>query len=164
MAWPSNVSDYPRPVAQFDPTACWAASLEWWLAAMSPARAEVDQLNLLQDFNGFWNTDESSPDYGTVSEANLRLIYAWPTVRMSSRKFTNGMNIDFIKEKLAKSPVVVGYYEPAVNSYHVAVIHSVNVPNSPYGEINVMDPNRGRFRQRGSWRFTRREHLLFWSE
>jgi len=163
MAWPLKVSDYPNAVAQFDETACWAASLEWWLAAMSPARSKVDQINLIKDFKAYWNSNVNSTEYGTVSEANLKLLYATGTVRMSHRKFTGKMDIDFIKEKLVKGPVVIGYYEPSVNGNHVVVIHSVNAPDSPHGEINVMDPNRGRFRQRGSWRFIKREYLLFWA-
>jgi hypothetical protein len=157
MAWPTNSANFPRPVAQFDPTACWAASLEWWLRSMQPARTVVSQLDLINVFSAYWN-QEDGPEYGTVSAENLVQIVGNERFGMTytvKRQFDKG----FVKDKLTRSPVLLGYYEPEVSGFHAVIIHSLN-QNGANGDVNIMDPNGGRFRTRGAWRFTQRDHLL----
>lgn len=158
-----NSSNYPRAVAQIDQTACWAAGLDWWLGSMSPGRSHTSQLNLINQFAQYWNHNEESPDYGTVTADNLVKIMASPTIRMQYIVKRGTFDKSFIGEKLAISPVLIGYYETEVAGFHINIIHSLNPDGSANGDANVMDPNRGRYRSRGGHRFTTRDYLLGWA-
>ena len=162
MAWDRNSAHYPRAVAQFDQTACWAAGLEWWLRCMQRSRTVVNQLDLINQFRQYWNTDESSSEYGTVTGENLGHIMDDASIRMRySVKLGSSWDKDFVTEKLAISPVLIGYYEAEVNGFHVNVIHSLNDTSS--ADVNVMDPNRGRYRTRSHPRFTVNNYVLGWA-
>ena len=66
-----------------------------------------------------------------------------------------------ITEKLAISPVLIGYLETEVGGFHVNVIHSLNDTTS--ADVNVMDPNRGRYRTRSNSRFITGNYVLGWA-
>jgi hypothetical protein len=158
MAWPTNSSNFPRPVAQFDQTACWAASLDWWLKCMQPARTPISQYDIINAFNAYWNHDEDSSEYGTVSAENLVRIVADDRFGLAYT-VKSQFDVPFIRNKLTRGPVLLGYYEPDVSGFHAVVIHTAH-PGSANGDVSIMDPNGGRFRSRGAWRFTQRNHLL----
>jgi len=163
MAWDRNSAHYPRAVAQFDPTACWAAGLEWWLRCMHESRVVTNQLNLLSRFVRYWNSDESSPEYGTITGENFGHILDDDSIRMSYIVRAPGSwDKDHIAEKLAISPVIIGYHEQEVDGFHVNVIHSLN--NTATADVNVMDPNRGRYRTRSNHHFKTRHYVLGWAK
>src|ERR1035441_7938598 len=61
------------PVQQFDPTACWAAALQWWARAIG-GRTVVRQIDLLNLYVRFWDSSgdpDTNPNYGTISRAGL---------------------------------------------------------------------------------------------
>ena len=154
MAWDRNSAHYPRAVAQFDPTACWAAGLEWWLRCMTqmPHRNVINQLDLINRFVQYWNHDESSSEYGTIDGIGLGHVMDDAAINMSYAVRAAGRwDGALITEKLAISPVLIGYLETEVGGFHVNVIHSLNDTTS--ADVNVMDPNRGRYRTRSNSRF-----------
>jgi hypothetical protein len=68
----------------------------------------------------------------------------------------------FVSSKLPSSPVLIAYNETEVNGFHVAIIHSLN--DTETADVNVMDPNRGRYRTRSHSRFTSRNYVLGWAK
>ncbi len=163
MAWDRNSAHYPRAVAQFDQTACWAAGLEWWLRCMQPSRVVIDQLNLINKFVQYWNNDESSSEYGTIDGIGLGHIMDDASIRMNySVRLASSWNSAFVGEKLAISPVLLAYNETEVNGFHVCIIHSLN--DTVSADVNVMDPNRGRYRTRSHSRLTTGNYVLGWAK
>ena len=163
MAWDRNSANYPRPVAQFDATACWAAGLEWWLKCMRQTRTVRNQLDLVNLFVAFWDHDEESSEYGTVNGEGLGHIMDDSRINMNYVVRAAGTwNKIFINEKLAISPVLIGYLENEVGGFHVNVIHSLN--DTDTADVNVMDPNRGRYRTRSHNRFTSGNYVLGWAK
>lgn len=163
MAWDRNSANYPRAVAQFDSTACWAAGLEWWLRCMHQSRVVTNQLNLLSKFAQYWNSDENSPEYGTITGENFGHIMDDASIRMSYVvRAAGSWDKDFIAGKLIISPVIIGYTESEVNGFHVNVIHSLN--NTASADVNVMDPNRGRYRTRSNHHFKSSNYVLGWAK
>ena len=162
MAWDRNSANYPHAVAQFDQTACWAAGLEWWLRCMRLSRTVRGQLDLINQFVAFWNHDENSSEYGTVTGENLGHIMDDSTIRMDyTVKGFGNWDTPLITQKLAISPVLIGYNESEVNGFHVNIIHSLN---SDVADVNVMDPNGGRYRTRRHSHFTTANYVLGWAK
>jgi hypothetical protein len=163
MAWDRNSAHYPRAVAQFDQTACWAAALEWWLRCMQASRTVKNQLDLINKFVEFWNHDEEDPEYGTITGDGLGHIMDDASIRMSYVVRAAGTwDSAFLASKIAISPVLIGYNELEVGGFHVNVIHSLN--DTATADVNVMDPNRGRYRTRSNSRFTTRNYVLGWAK
>jgi hypothetical protein len=163
MAWDRNSAHYPRAVAQFDATACWAAGLEWWLRCMSQTRRVRDQINLINEFHEYWNSDEDSPEYGTVSGENLGRIMGSASINMDYVvKGAGTWDKPLVSQKLTISPVLIGYYETEVSGFHVNIIHSLNETTT--ADVNVMDPNRGRYRTRSNNRLTTGNYVLGWAK
>jgi len=165
MAWDRNSANYPRPVAQFDPTACWAASLEWWLRCMSVTRTIRNQLTLINEFVAHWDSSnpETNPNYGTITAQGLVDILDSSSIRMNYVVRGAGTwNRAHVEEKLALSPVLIAYNETEVNGFHLNVIHSLNPTTT--ADVNVMDPNRGRYRTRSHTRFNTRDYILAWAK
>ena len=167
MAWPMNYTEYPRPVAQIDPTACWAASLEWWLTCMNPKRSPARQIDLISRYVRYWDArmeinGKENKDYGTVSAVNFVKMISQPEISMEYLLCTVP-DLQVIRQKLSQSPVIIAYYEPKVKGSHVNVIHSTNLDHS-LGDINVMEPNQGRFESKDVRRFTTKQCLLGWAK
>lgn len=162
MAWDRNSAHYPAAVAQFDQTACWAAGLEWWLRCMRTSRTVRNQLNLISQFVQYWNHDENDPEYGTIDGNGLGHIMDDATIRMDySVKVSGSWDTTLINDKLAISPVLIGYNETEVGGFHVNIIHSLN---SATADINVMDPNGGRYRTRRHSNFNTANFVLGWAK
>jgi hypothetical protein len=162
MAWDRNSAHYPQAVAQFDQTACWAAGLEWWLRCMAASRTVRNQLTLINEFVDYWNHDESDPEYGTIDGVGLGHIMDTPSIRMDYLvKASSTWDDTLINNKLAISPVLIAYNEQEVGGFHVNIIHSLNTDTA---DVNVMDPNGGRYRTRRHSSFTSANYVLGWAK
>ncbi len=163
MAWDRNSAHYPRAVAQFDATACWAASLEWWLRCMSQTRRVRNQLDLVNQFVQYWNSNEASPAYGTITGEGLGHILDDASINMEYVvKAAGTWDKPLVSQKLSISPVLIAYNELEVGGFHVNIIHSLN--DTTTADVNVMDPNRGRYRTRSNSRFTSGNYVLGWAK
>ncbi len=132
-----------RPVQQFDPTACWAASLEWWARAIGN-RTVVDQLNLLNVYSAYWDSrdPDTNPDYGTVSAANLKRILRDSRWSMDVAEIRpSSFSCQYVNSKMGHGPIIVGYYDTGVQGNHVVVSFGASATH-----VAVMDPNGARFR------------------
>ncbi len=134
------------PIQQFDPTSCWAASLEWWARAIKRGRPVIDQLNLLNVYVDYWDSSnpDTNPNYGTVSRANLLRILRDPRWRMDTHTM-RGRDFDgyVVNRHMRHGPAIVGYFDGSVGGNHVVVAYGATAEH-----IAVMDPNGARFRGR----------------
>jgi len=130
------------PIQQFDPTACWAASLEWWAGAVGGGRGVVTQMNLLNLYLSYWDSSnpDTNPNYGTVSRGNLIAIIQDPRWRMDC--FTvqpNDFDCYYINRKMKYGPCLLGYMRPGIGK-HVVVAYGASDTH-----IAVMDPDGAKF-------------------
>jgi len=139
--------DYLRiaPVAQFDPTSCWAAALEWWARAIG-GRAVVRQLDLLNIYVRYWDSrdPDNNPNYGTISRTGLISVLndtRWGMVAspMPGAQLTTVL----LNQKMRLGPVIIGYYEPEVQGNHVVVAYGASATY-----VAAMNPDGGHFRGR----------------
>lgn len=162
MAWDRNSAHYPHAVAQFDGTACWAAGLEWWLRCMKQSRALILQRDMRTRFDQFW-VHQAGSEYGTVDGYGMGHIMDDSSINMDYvARAAGSWDKDFIGEKLAVSPVLIGYNEQEVGGFHVNIIHSLN--DTASADVNVMDPNGGRYRTRSNYHFKSGNYLLGWAK
>ena len=70
----SMAKDYTKisAIQQFDSTACWAASLEWWARAIGN-RPVIAQLDLIKMYRMHWDArnPNTNPNYGKISDEGL---------------------------------------------------------------------------------------------
>jgi hypothetical protein len=129
------------PVQQFDPTACWAASLEWWAKAIHD-RTLITQLNLLVVYKDKWDSTnpETNPNYGTVSRANLISIFEDGRWRMTCEAISGtSFTCAHANKRMAKGPILVGYNKPGIGN-HVVVVYGASETH-----IARMDPDGAQF-------------------
>lgn len=134
------------PVQQFDPTACWAASLEWFARAAGGGRQQRTQNDLIRDYVAYWDTrdPDTNPDYGTVSRANLITILSDPPWRMDVSTMPGAdFSCRVANQKMRHGPIVMGYYDSVVGGNHVVVAYGASETH-----VAVMDPNGGAFHGR----------------
>lgn len=131
------------PVQQFDPTACWAAALQWWARAIG-GRTVITQLNLLNLYVRYWDSSgdpDTNPNYGTISRAGLLSVIDDPRWGMSSSAIAGGdLTTVLLNQKMRLGPVILGYYEPAVGGNHVVVAYGASDTH-----VAVMNPDGALF-------------------
>jgi hypothetical protein len=131
------------PIQQFDPTACWAAALQWWARAAG-GRTVITQLNLLNLYLRYWDSSgdpDTNPNYGTISRAGLISVINDPRWGMSASAMAGGeLTTVLLNQKMRLGPVILGYYEPAVGGNHVVVAYGASATH-----VAVMNPDGGQF-------------------
>ena len=133
-----------RPIQQFDPTSCWAASLEWWARAIGN-RTVITQINLLNRYVDRWDSSnpDTNPNYGTVSRENLIAIIEDSIWRMTCETMSGGdFTCHYANRRMRKGPLIVGYRKPGVGNHVVSVYGASNT------HIACMDPDGARFHGR----------------
>jgi len=131
------------PVAQFDPTSCWAAALEWWARAIG-GRVVVRQVDLLNVYLRYWDSSnpDNNPNYGTISREGLISVindsrWGMTASAMPGTQLTTVL----LNQKMHLGPVILGYYEPAVSGNHVVVAYGASETH-----VAAMNPDGGHFR------------------
>ena len=138
-------TDYLRiaPVAQFDPTSCWAAALEWWARAIG-GRTVVRQVDLLNIYVRYWDSSDpdNNPNYGTISREGLIAVINDPRWGMTASAMPGSqLTTVLLNQKMRQGPVILGYYEPAVNGKHVVVAYGASATH-----VAAMNPDGGHLR------------------
>ena len=132
------------PVVQFDPTACWAAALEWWARAIG-GRVVVRQLDLLNIYVRYWDSTgdpDTNPNYGTISRAGLIAVINDGRWGMSASPMAGGdLSTTLLNQKMRLGPVILVYYEPSVSGNHVVVAYGASETH-----VAAMNPDGGHFR------------------
>jgi hypothetical protein len=141
-------------IAQFDPTSCWAAALEWW--ARATGRPVIDQLTLISKYERYWDASgdpETNPNYGTVSKDNLMRILSDPCWRMQCEEIAGvAFNRRYVSAKL---PCIVAYFEGEVGGHHAVAAYAVTET-----AVSCMDPSYGAFRDFRFGHFQRSAKLV----
>ena len=131
-------------VQQFDPTACWAAALQWWARAIG-GRTVVRQLDLLSIYVRFWDSSgdpDTNPNYGTISRAGLISVIGDSRWSMTASAIAGGeFTTALLNQKMRFGPVILGYFEPEVGGNHVVVAYGASETH-----VAVMNPDGARFR------------------
>jgi len=131
-----------KPIQQFDPTSCWAATLEWWARAIGN-RTVITQINLLNVYLRYWDSSnpDTNPNYGTVSRANLISIISDSRWRMDCETVAGiDFTCHYVNRKMKHGPLVVGYRKPGIGNHVVSVYGASNT------HIACMDPDGAQFR------------------
>ena len=132
------------PVAQFDPTSCWAAALEWWARAIG-GRVVVRQIDLLNIYVRYWDSTgdpDTNPNYGTISREGLIAVINDGRWGMSASAIAGGdLTTALLNQKMRFGPVILGYYEPSVSGNHVVVAYGASETH-----VAAMNPDGGHFR------------------
>lgn len=137
--------DYLRiaPVAQFDPTSCWAAALEWWARAIG-GRTVVRQVDLLNICVQYWDSrdPDNNPNYGTISREGLIAVINDSRWGMTASAMPGSqLTTTLLNQKMLLGPVILGYYEPAVSGNHVVLACGASATY-----VAAMNPDGGHFR------------------
>jgi hypothetical protein len=130
------------PVQQFDPTACWAAALEWWARAAG-GRTVVRQLDLLNLYVRFWDSSnpDTNPNYGTISRSGLISVIGDSRWSMTSTAIPGGeFTTTLLNQRMRFGPVILGYFEPSVGGNHVVVAYGASETH-----VAAMNPDGARF-------------------
>jgi hypothetical protein len=131
------------PVAQFDPTSCWAAALEWWARAIG-GRVVVRQVDLLNIYLRYWDSSDpdNNPNYGTISREGLISVINDSRWGMTASAMPGTeLTAVLLNQKMHLGPVILGYYEPAVSGNHVVVAYGASETH-----VAAMNPDGGHFR------------------
>ena len=131
------------PVQQFDPTACWAAALQWWARAIG-GRTVVRQLDLLNLYLQYWDSrdPDNNPNYGTISRAGLISVLGDSRWGMAPEAMPGAqLTTTLLNQRMRLGPVILGYYEPAVSGNHVVVAYGASATH-----VAAMNPDGGHFR------------------
>ena len=125
---------------------CWAASLSWWLKAVFNRQCKMDEIIYIY---GDYVNDEEGRMNGALNEMGLYKLMHDQRWHLHHDKMKNDkVTLDYLSGKLARSPVMVAYYEPSVKGFHMNVI----VAGAGIGDLAsglvVMDPNYEQFQIR----------------
>jgi hypothetical protein len=127
------------PVPQGDdPNGCWAASMSWWVKAVR--NYEYDFVDMLVMYDE-WTHKTDDANFGALTEKGLYKLFNDPKWHLVHTTIKNDkLNASTLNTMLERSPVLVGYYEPAVNGYHMNVIVASAGIDGLATMLTVMDP------------------------
>lgn len=162
------------PVKQFDDMACWAASMEWWLAYMGGSRPQLSQYDVIgikkvKD-NSYYpedsDTGNADQNFGGLTKNGMKALFNHAPFKMQYKRYGAGaLKMENIKKRLKKSPIVIMYYDSTVQGYHANVI--VKVDEILWGlteTVKSMEPRNPSFESRFlSW-YISGEVYLGWAD
>lgn len=126
---------------------CWAASLSWWLKAVFNRNVSVN--DLLFDYEEDVNWEEGENEGALNGKGLFKLMHDQRWHLHYDKELDNTkITLGYIAEKLARSPVIVAYYEPKVKGYHMNVIVAGAGLTDTVSGFFVMDPNYDSFQIR----------------
>ena len=138
------------PVTQGeDRNGCWAASFAWWLQAV--LRRNYSFEDILGMYSR-WSVDldnVESEGYGALNEWGVKIMFndsRFPVVGIPA--MSSSLRIDQVAGLLEKSPVLIAYYEPKVNGYHMNVLAALKNVSAAASGMFVMDPAFTEFQDR----------------
>ena len=162
------------PVKQFDDMACWAASMEWWLAYMGGSRPQINQYDIISikkvKDNSYYpdDTDEGNADenFGGLTKKGMKALFDYAPFKMQYKKYGAGaLKMASLTKRLKKSPIVIMYYDTAVGGYHAnVVVYAGDLWFGLTEGVVSMEPRNPSFETRFlSW-FTGGEVYIGWAD
>lgn len=125
---------------------CWAASLSWWLKAMWNRKQDM---NDIIDIYSDWVNWDDGPSFGTLTTEGLnKLVHDQRWHIHYDTKKNDKITFEYLERILSRGPVMVAYYEPKVEGYHMNVIVAGAGLGDLVSGLVVMDPNYESFQIR----------------
>lgn len=156
-------------VQQFDGMACWAASMEWWLSYMSPARPFMNQYDIiaipaLMD-ETFYPANDNAANFGGLSKDGMKAMFNHAPFQMQYKKYAAGsLKMSSLKKRLKKSPIIIIYNDSVAGGYHANVVVQTNESGGVTLSLTSMDPATATFEARFlSW-FNSDELYIGWAK
>lgn len=162
------------PVRQFDDMACWAASMEWWLAYMGGSRPVLNQYDIIDidkvKDNSYYpeDTDTGNADanFGGLTKAGMKALFDHKPFKMQYKRYGAGsLKLASLKKRLKKSPIVIMYYDSTVGGYHAnVVVYAGDLLFGLTEGVVSMEPRNPSFESRFlSW-YTANEVFIGWAD
>jgi len=155
----SNPYSDTHAIRQHHRNGCWAACLEWWCkCVLGTTGYTQDGIRQNSSVKSMYQSDSGtgtqyhtwSSRYGTL-ETNelLSLLQGGPWFLAAST--VNNFNGAVLQTKLARGPVIVGFYDLSGNTWHVNVICNYD---SSLDMALVMEPRKGKYMDKAMADFT----------
>lgn len=132
---------------------CWAAVLAAF-CRVCPGRPQIDQQALLREFGNLSN----SPLDRKIPLDGIRRLFADPRFgieieEVSQTYFAN--TPAFLFQKLKAGPVIIGYWEPSTNGWHLSLIYGidktiVSYPNPDMDDGGLLENELEYFAMKGN--------------
>lgn len=126
-----------------DANGCWAASFAWWLqVVLKKDYTFEDVLMMYKKWSIYKEEDEEAEGFGAMTDIGVRVMFNDNRFRVvGEQSDSSKLGVKRANELLNISPVLIAYFEPSVNGYHMNVLVSqVNSVNLSDGMF-VMDPS-----------------------
>ncbi|MEZ5427642.1 MAG: hypothetical protein R2747_15345 [Pyrinomonadaceae bacterium] len=138
------------PISQgADRNGCWAASFAWWLQAV--LKKDYSFADVLQMYKKWTNYKggENADGFGAMTDIGVRFMFNDMRFRIVGEHSDSGkLVVKRANELLNISPVLIAYYEPAVDGYHMNVLVSQVNSENLKDDMFVMDPANESFQVR----------------
>lgn len=172
MSEPTIVANpYSRvpAIKQNHKNGCWAACMEWWSKGVlgwggftQDNLREIDWIKEMYETNSSTGNKWSKygKNYGTLEKHELIMYLECQPWALTTQEMTN-FNANFLQAKLAKAPVVIGFYDLSGNTWHVNIICGYD---AAFDMAVVMEPRTGEFLDKGFSEFSAKSnfHILAW--
>ena len=138
-----------NPIVQSGWYTCWAASMSWWLWAMSDrGRKFMTQDEVVDKYPCDWDQN------GAMTLKGLDYMFRESSFNFG-RRFGDHRDLDKLISKISNDPVstigsfpmIVGYNDSTAGGNHVAVICQPAL-DTYHRKFIVMDPYPGAYRER----------------
>lgn len=163
-----NYRNY-TPVGQNFKMSCWAACLEWWTRYMSPLKPISFQSSLIYDARakGYSPAVDALDDtYGGMEIQHIEtMLKRADLFGMNAARITTfDLTPEYMKEKLAKGPFFISYYEQRVSGAHANIIINCKTKSDGSATVRVMEPdNGGGFKRRDiSYYYNNGDTIIGW--
>lgn len=151
------------PISQGeDKNGCWAASFAWWLkAVLNKNYSFYDVLEMYAKWVSY-PEDTEAKDFGALKEQGVKVMFNDPRFPicgqpMLQEKLSSGMVTNLLKT----SPILIAYYEPSVDGFHMNVLIELKNSDNLSEGIVVMDPSFETFQTRTLDYYRRYEKALY---
>jgi hypothetical protein len=146
----SSIYTNTAPITQgVDKNGCWAASFAWWCQAV--LQRDVTFEDALQMY-ARWSVDlsnDESENYGALTQWGVRIMFndnRFPVIGEVTD--SSKLRVDQIRRLFDRGPILIAYFEPYVNGYHMNVLVAPLNSANTVGEMIVMDPSYNTFQNR----------------
>lgn len=112
--------------------------MSWWLKAVRNHEYDYAEILVMYDQ---WTHHTDDANYGALTEKGLFKLFNDPKWHLMYTTMKNDkLSASDLDTMLDRSPVLVGYYEPEVNGYHMNVIVASTGIDGLATVLTVMDP------------------------
>jgi hypothetical protein len=135
-------------IMQFDPMACWAACMEWWLQYMSPTRPITTQYDLAKELKDYTYLPEDNDDenFGGLTREGMLVLIGKTRFKMKAKEMAGiSLSSYYLNKKLKKGPVLISFYDIEAGGYHANVIVDASSDGRGNQSVAAMEPRNRMF-------------------